>query len=164
MVVPVVNGTWTASLAEGSDATSISSGSYSVDILDWDNAGSHPVQLAHGTLTLGGPQADQAVTAHNQGDQMTATPTAANTWQFTFGGPFAEQQQSYTLDYGDGAQASVQCQTPATDGQPVCDQFAPLTHKYAKAGTYRAQLLVTFVGVGPGNEETTTLLSVHLSN
>ena len=162
MVVPVVNGTWSASVAQGSDATTLLTGAYKIDLLDWDNSGADPVRLAQNTLTVS-PET-QPITVQNQNGQMTATPTASNTWQFSFGGAFAEQQQTYVLDFGDGAQVSVQCQTMAADGQPVCNQLAALTHTYTKAGAYQVKLLETFVGVGPGNEQTTALLALQVSN
>ena len=109
-------------------------------------------------------QPAQPVTVQNQNGQMTATPTTVNTWQFSFNGPFAEQQQSYVLDYGDGTQVSVQCETPATNGQPVCNQLAPLTHTYTSSGTHQVKFEETFVGAGPGNEQVSTLLSLSVTN
>jgi hypothetical protein len=100
----------------------------------------------------------QAVTVRNQNGQMTATPDASGSWQFTFTGAFAQLQQSYVLDWGDGTQTTLQCETPSADGQSVCDQFAPVSHTYAEPGAYQAQLIET--SAGASNEQDSTLLSV----
>lgn len=52
VIVPVSDGSWSASVAQGSDATTLPVGTYKVDILNWDNSGADPTQLAQGTLTV----------------------------------------------------------------------------------------------------------------
>ena len=99
-----------------------------------------------------------ALTVRNHNGQLTATPDASGVWHFTFTGTFAQQQQSYVLDFGDGTQTTLQCVTPAPDGHPACDQFAPVSHTYTESGPHQVALIETFVGAG--NEGDSTLLSV----
>ncbi len=99
----------------------------------------------------------QSVTVRNQNGQITATPDASGSWQFTFSGAFAQQQQGYVLNLGDGTQVALQCETPSANGN-VCDQLAPVSHTYTQPGAYQVQLVET--SVGAGNEQNSTLLSL----
>jgi hypothetical protein len=106
----------------------------------------------------------QAVAVRNQKGEMKATPGASGLWQFTFTGAFAWQQQSYVLNFGDGTHVTLQCETPAANGQPVCDQLAPVSHTYTQPGPYQAELEDTSADAGAGTQQDSTLLSVTVPN
>ena len=120
-----------------------------------------PSQIAPANQSNSTP-APQPVTAQNQGNQMTATPATANTWQFVVSGNFALLQDAYTIDFGDGSQASLNKCPGSSNENPVCAQFSPVTHVYSKTGVYKVKLMDTTTGAG--SEDTNTLLTLQLSN
>ena len=73
---------------------------------------------------------------------------ASRAHTFNIQGTFSMQQESYSIDFGDGsAQATLSCLNFSST-EPVCFQFKSVQHTYAKQGSYEAKVLSNFRGLG----------------
>lgn len=118
-------------------------------------------QTATQTGTAASP-APQPTTVQNKNGQLIAAPAGPNAWQFVVSGNFGLQQDAYVINFGDGTKADLNKCPGATNDNPVCRQFSPVTHTYTHSGTYRVMLTDTFTGAG--SESTNTLFTLDLSN
>jgi hypothetical protein len=103
------------------------------------------------------PTGYQAQKSTNSYGTIIATPTSAATWDFNISGSFSMQQDSYSIDFGDGSTANLVCESYAST-EPVCFQFKRIAHTYAQGGPVTVTVVANTRSVG--HNELHELLSI----
>lgn len=83
---------------------------------------------------------DEIWAVQSEHSGILAAPYGNKEWQFDVSGRFSMIQDSYQIDFGDGAKKDLEC-TASSSSEPVCTNFRPIVHKYAAGGTYTVSVV-----------------------
>jgi hypothetical protein len=106
------------------------------------------------------PEEPKPQTISNKYGTITASSVGPSAWQFAVSGRFSMQQDSYSIDFGDGSRANLTCESFSTS-EPVCYTFAAASHTFTQNGPHTVSVVDDTRGLG--NNELYELLSIRIS-